>query len=57
MGRLIKAPTPYIDARQLKCAAKILRAHGYPLFAKSVKEISEVIEQRAALKEMEHGQG
>lgn len=57
MGRLIKAPTPYIDARQLKYAAKILRAHGYPLFAKSVREISEVIERRAAREETEHGQG
>jgi hypothetical protein len=50
------SPTPYIDARQLKSAAKVLRAHGYVLFAKYVKEIGEVIEQRAAQKEMDDGQ-
>lgn len=47
-------PTPYIDARQLKSAAKILQAHGYPHFAAAVRDIGEAIERRARQSETEN---
>jgi hypothetical protein len=56
MTRPPPQPTPHLDARPLRHAARILESHGYPLFAQAVRDIGEAIERRAQQSETGHDQ-